>query len=91
MESAILAKVAQRAKNVLLHFKSLLCQAFSNLTGWRSIVQNPISYLDFMHYESCKGSRTKNQHQLDNIQWNQYMVQKAYFPHGILISLDMLN
>ena len=28
-----LAKIAQRAKNVLLHFKSLLCQAFSNLTG----------------------------------------------------------
>jgi type I restriction enzyme M protein len=28
-----LAKIAQRAKNVLLHFKPLLCQAFSNLTG----------------------------------------------------------
>ena len=33
MQRAMLAKVAQRAKNVLLHFKSLLCQAFSNLTG----------------------------------------------------------
>ena len=28
-----LAKIAQRAKNVLLHFKLLPCRAFSNLTG----------------------------------------------------------
>jgi hypothetical protein len=54
-----MAKNAQRAKKVKLHFKPLLCQAFSNLTGQLSSVQNLIPYLDFMHYESCKGSRNE--------------------------------
>jgi hypothetical protein len=75
------AKLAQRAKTVKVHFKPLLHKAFSNLTEQLSIVQNPIPYLDFMHSESCKGSRTKNQQQLNNIKWNQYTVQKVYFLH----------
>lgn len=57
-----LAKSAQRAKKVKVHFKPLLRQALSNLTGQLSIVQNLIPYLDFMHYESCKGSRIKKQY-----------------------------
>jgi hypothetical protein len=56
------AKIAQRAKKVKVHFKPLLCQAFSNLTGQLSIVQNPIPYVDFMHDEFGKASRTKDQH-----------------------------
>jgi hypothetical protein len=77
-----MAKLAQRAKTVKVHFKPLLYKAFSNLTEQLLIVQNPIPYLDFMHSESCKDSRTKNQQQLNNIKWNQYTVQKVYFLHS---------
>ena len=69
-----MAKSAQRAKNVQVRFKPLLYKAFDNSTEWLSIMQNPIPYLDFMHDESGKGSRTKNQHKLNNVKWNQYIV-----------------
>ena len=45
-------------------------------------MQNPTLYLDFMHDESGKGSRTKNQHKLNNVKWNQYTVQKVDFLHS---------
>ena len=56
-----MAILAQRAKNVLLHFKLLLAKAFSYCDRSTSTVRNHTSYLEFMHFESSRRVGTAHQ------------------------------